>query len=276
MHTPDQERMDALSEALASMLRRQRELDLRLASVEEALQIKPMRAEAPKPAPIPEPLTIAAETAAPPPPDPEPVPVAAETAAPPPLPPPPGLETNIGLTIVNRIGAITLVLGIAFGFKWAVDNQIIGPAGRVELGVLAGFVTLGLADWLWHRGQRIFAEGITATGVGILYLALYASFGLYHLVPQSFAFVCMCSVTLGTVALALRYESVAIAALGLLGGYLTPLMLSTGEDHPWFLFSYILLLDAGAIVLARARNWGLVDVLSVVAAWPLYALLTGW
>src|SRR5258708_26894202 len=84
----------------------------------------------------------------------------------------------------------------------------------------------------------------------------------------------MCSVTLGTVVLALRYESVAIAALGLLGGYLTPLMLSTGEDHPWFLFSYILLLDAGAIILARARDWRILDVLSFTATWLLYALWT--
>jgi uncharacterized membrane protein len=262
MPTPDQERMDALSEALAGMLRRQREADLRLAHIEEALQLKPVRVEEPvaEPPLVPEPV-------------PGPVPVAAETAAP--HPPPLPLETNIGLTIVNRLGVVTLLLGIAFGFKWLVDNQYIGPAGRVELGVLAGFLTLGLADWLWHRGQRIFAQGITATGVGILYLSLYASFGLYHLVPQSFAFVCMCSVTLGTVALALRYESVAIAALGLFGGYLTPLMLSTGEDHPWFLFSYILVLDAGALVLARARDWRLLDVLSFVATWLLYALWTG-
>src|ERR1700682_769363 len=264
MATPDQERMDALSEALACMLRRQRDLDWRLARVEEALQLKALRVEAQAAKPEPAPPGHH--------PAPEPLPDAAETAAPPPLP---GLETNIGLTIFNRLGVVTLVLGIAFLFKWAVDNQWIGPAGRVELGVLTGFLTLGLADWLWHRGQRIFAQGITATGVGILYLALYASFGLYHLVPQSFAFVCMCSVTLGTVALALRYESVAIAALGLLGGYLTPLMLSTGEDHPWFLFSYILLLDVGAIVLARARNWRILDVLSFVATWFLYALWAG-
>src|ERR1700736_431312 len=166
MATPDQERMDALSEALAGMLRRQRDLDLRLARVEEALHLKPLRAE--EPAPKPEP------TATLPMPEPEPVPVAAETAAPPPLP---GLETSIGLTIVNRLGVVTLLLGIAFGFKWLVDNQYIGQRGRVELGVLAGLVTLALADWLWHRGQRIFAQGITATGIGILYLALYASFG---------------------------------------------------------------------------------------------------
>ncbi len=254
--------MDAMSEAVAGMLRAQRDLNLRLARIEESLRLPAIVSETPVREPDPAPQPPVRE------PDPEPEP------APPPLPPPPGLETNIGLTILNRLGVVTLLIGIAFAFKWAVDNQIIGAAGRVELGVLAGFLTLGLADWLWHRGQRIFAQGITAAGVGILYLALYAAFGLYHLVPQIFAFVCMCSVTLGTVALALRYESKAIAAIGLLGGFLTPLMLSTGEDHPWFLFSYILLLDLGALVLSRARQWRILDVLSFTATGVLYALWT--
>src|SRR6266404_6017630 len=99
MATPDQERMDALSEALASMLRRQGDLDLRLARVEEALHLKSLRADSLAPTPEPEPMPVAAETAAP---------------HPPPLPPPVRLETKIGLTLVSRIGAVTLVLGIAF------------------------------------------------------------------------------------------------------------------------------------------------------------------
>src|SRR5581483_1125004 len=72
------------------------------------------------------------------------------------LPARPVLETKVGLTIVNRVGVVTLVLGVAFFFKWAVDSNWIGPAGRVMLGVLAGLAVLLGADALWRKGQQVF------------------------------------------------------------------------------------------------------------------------
>jgi uncharacterized membrane protein len=168
---------------------------------------------------------------------------------------------------------ITLVLGIGFFFKWAVDNEWIGPAGRVALGILAGFLAIGASELLWRRGQKVFAQGINAVGISLLYLAIYAAFGFYHLVPQGLAFFAMLVVTALAGVLALRYEAVAIAALGLFGGFLTPVLLSTGEDHPWFLFGYILALDIGALGLAKVRSWNLLEVLSLAGTIILYG---GW
>jgi uncharacterized membrane protein len=182
-------------------------------------------------------------------------------------------ETQVGLTLVNRIGVVTIVLGIGFFFKWAVDNEWIGPAGRVILGVLAGFAALGAADYLWRKGQRIFAQGITGVGIAILYLALYAAFGFYKLIPQGYAFALMFVATVLACALALRYDSIAIAALGLLAGYLTPILLSTGEDHPWFLFTYTLILNVGLLALVRTRGWRPLEILGVAATFTLY---WGW
>ncbi len=262
MPNPDQERMDALTEAIVRLLRRHEQLDQRLARVEAALNLSPV---VPKPAPRP------AMESAPPAPASSPVSLMVSPPAPTSPPPPPRvLETNIGLTLVNRIGVVTLVLGIAFFFKWAVDNQWIGPAGRVILGVIAGLAALAVADLLWRKGQRIFAQGVTAIGLGILYLAVYAAFGYYQLIPQTLAFTFMVATTVLTVALALRYVSVAMAVLGLVGGYLTPIVLSTGEDHPWFLFSYVLLLNVAALVLARMRAWRPLEILSLVATAVIY------
>ena len=196
--------------------------------------------------------------------------------APPPREHTRGLESRVGLTIVNRVGAITLVLGIGFLFKWAVDNEWIGPAGRVMLGVLASFAALAGADLLWRRGQRVFAQGITATGICILYLSIYAAFGFYHLIPQGFAFVSMAVATAMAGALAMRYDSLAVASLGLVGGFLTPIMLSTGESRPWFLFGYILLLDLGALMLARVQKWRLLEVLSLMGTVILYGSWLGF
>jgi hypothetical protein len=177
------------------------------------------------------------------------------------------------LTLVNRIGAITLVLGVAFFFKWAVDNNWIGPAGRVILGLLAGFATLAAADFIWRKRQQVFAQGITVTGIAIIYLALYAAFDFYHLLPQSGTFVAMVATTAMTAVLALRYQSFAIAALGLAAGYLTPLLLSTGQDHPWFLFSYLLLLNFAATELAKNGKWPKLEIISFVATTLIYG---GW
>ena len=192
---------------------------------------------------------------------------------PPPAPAAPStgrLETNIGLTLVNRIGVITLVIGVGFFFKWAVDNQWIGPTGRVILGLVAGLLILFVGDRLWHRDQKIFAQGVTGTGISILYLSLYAAFSFYHLLSAPLAFTSMVSVTLMAAALALRYDSIAISALGMFGGYLTPVLLSTGQDHPWVLFIYVLLLDLGALSLARFRGWTLLNIFAFLATAVLY------
>jgi uncharacterized membrane protein len=258
--TPEQQRLDIISEAIARLLKKQDEMEQRLARLEAA--ISPRLFPAPPaevPPPPPPPTTRLFEE----PPAPEPIEQPKKTA----------LETKVGLTVVNRIGVITLVLGVAFFFKWAVDNDWIGPAGRVLLGVLAGFAALALADFLWRKGQQIFAQGVTGTGIAIFYLSVYAAFAFYHLIPQGLAFVCMFAITSMAVVLALRYGAQAIAALGFFGGYITPLLLSTGEDNPWFLFSYVLLLSGAAVALTRRRGWRTLEILSFVATAILYG---GW
>src|SRR5258708_3981253 len=126
--------MDALSEAIARLLRRQETTERRLAEIESALGIA--RAPLPQPEPPPPP-----RVAVPPPPPPPPP----MEAAPPPLPPQPEttrLETKVGLAWVNRIGVVTFALFVAFAFKYAVDSAVIGPSLRVVLGVAAGLVAL--------------------------------------------------------------------------------------------------------------------------------------
>ncbi len=257
--------MDALSEALARMVRRQEITDRRLADIEKALNIARVPEPQPAPAPAPRP--------APPPPPPR-------IEVPPPLPqaPPPQvegprLETRLGLAWINRIGVVTVALCIAFGFKYAVDSAWIGPSGRVGLGVLAGMLALGIADRIWRGGQKIYAQGITGLGIAILYLSFYASFGFYHLLDAGFAFILMVVTTAMAGALALRYDAPAIAALGLLGGYATPLLLSTGEDRPWALFGYVLILNLGALAAARFRKWWSLEALAFAATITLYG---GW
>lgn len=248
--------MDVLSEALARLVRRQQEVDERLARIEDALGIT-------RPAPSP------------PPPTPVAVPEREREMAPPAAPPPPPLpsrplETRMGLTWINRIGVVTLVLGVAFFFKYAVDNQWIGETGRVALGILAGLLLLGIGDAFRRRAQETFGQGICGAGIAVLYVSIYAAFGFYKLIPFAPAFGLMALNTAAAGALALRYRSAAIAALGLIGGYLTPVVLSTGQDRPWALFGYVLLLDLGAFALVRSRNWTRIAWLALLGTSLLY------
>jgi uncharacterized membrane protein len=255
MLSRDHERLDVISATLADILHHQKEFDQRLARIEAALHLPKLQTPSPvPPEPKPEPETLAPRARGP------------EVRD-------RRLETSIGLALVNRIGAITLVLGVGFFFKWAVDNNWIGPSGQVILGLLAGVVAITAADLFWRLTQPVFAQGITATGISIIYLALYAAFDVYQLLPHSLAFVAMFLTTVLSGGLALRYNSLAIAALGLFGGFVTPYLLDTREDHPWYLFSYVLLLDICALILVRARGWRMLEFLSSAGTTVLYV---GW
>jgi uncharacterized membrane protein len=158
---PEDERLEAISEALVRLLRRQDEIENRFARMEAAMGI---RAVPPPVVSTPPPM---------PPPLPPPVPPSIQDAAPTPIQyqPPPPLETCIGLNWINIIGVVTLIFGAAFFFKYAVDNNWVGPGARVALGIVAAMASLFFGDRLWTRGQKIFGQGITGLGLALRYLS---------------------------------------------------------------------------------------------------------
>jgi uncharacterized membrane protein len=277
----DRERLDAVTDALARMVRRQQEMEERLKRVEQGLTaagwLRTLGPEAaPEPAgapPVPPPVPPTpmaapepAEAAAPP------YPVVPEPVLPPPVEEPrPGVESLFGLTWISRIGALTLVIGVAFFFKYAFENRWITETGRVLLGVAVGAGLVAAGERFWRKSQRIYGQALTAAGICFVYLSLWAANGLYKLLPQPPAFLLMTLATAGAVALALRYGGPAIAAIGLAGGFLTPILLETGHN-PWFVLSYGLLLAIGGYRLAR--RWRYLHVLTFFGVMALYS--TQW
>lgn len=244
MTPSDNERIAALAEALARV-------EARLARLEAAAGLNGPREEAAAPPPAPEP---------PPPPPPPPRPA----------PPRPRLETRVGLTWVNRVAVVTLVLGVAFFFKFAVDAGWIGEWTRVLLGAMAGVAAIAMGERTWRGGQQVWAQGVSAAGIGILYVSFYAAYGLYRLLPQAAAFALLAATTAAAVALALRYAAPALAALGLAGGFLTPVAAGAADGQPWFVMGYVLLLDGGALYVARARRWRGLEALALIGTVWLY------
>jgi len=179
-------------------------------------------------------------------------------AVPPPLIPaaPTGggstLEEKIALVWFTRIGALALILGAAYFFKYAVDNEWIGPAGRVALGALAGVAVLAAAEAIRSRSRPIYVQAVLGAGAALLFVSAYASHALYRLVPAGAAFAAVAVVALLGGALAIRHRSEIVLVLSLVGGLLAPVFLSTGEDRPGALFGYLLVLTALALA-ASAR-----------------------
>ncbi|MCI0487653.1 MAG: DUF2339 domain-containing protein [Blastocatellia bacterium] len=201
------------------------------------------------------------------------------TPAPPTLPPPKPSRTRaeweslIGGKLLNRIGALALIIGIGFFLRYAFSNNLITPPVRVMIGILTGAGLLFGGAYYHRREFQIFAQGLVGAGIAILYLSVYASFNFYHLVPQSLAFAMMAAVTTVTFFQAFKYDSFAVAFLGWTGGFLTPFLLSTGQANEIGLFTYIALLDAGLLAItARKDRWAVLEPLTFLATWLVYLL----
>jgi uncharacterized membrane protein len=183
------------------------------------------------------------------------------------------LESAIGGKWFNWIGIIAVIIGVAFFLKFAFDKQWIGPGPRVILSAIAGLSLLYVGDRLRKRGLTAYAYVLSGGGILILYLADFAAYNFYNLIGQPLAFGLMAIVTTIAVLLAVRLDALAIAILGLIGGFATPLLLSTGVDNEIGLFAYIALLDAGVLGVAYFKRWRSLDFLSFAGT---VAITLGW
>jgi len=175
-----------------------------------------------------------------------------------PQPPPfadANLESRIGSHWLNRIGIVAVLTGVSLFLKFAFDNNWIGPAGRVSIGLIAGAAVVIWSERFRARGYKAFAYSLKAVGIGTLYLSLWAAFQMYHLIPGEAAFAAMAFVTAFAAALALMEDAQILAAVAIAGGFATPLLLSTGENHEAVLFTYVALLDVATLALVAFRPW---------------------
>jgi uncharacterized membrane protein len=110
-------------------------------------------------------------------------------------------------------------------------------------------------------------------GIGAMYLSLWAAFHVYELIPSGVAFIAMLAVTASTAALAIAQNAEILAAFALVGGFSTPLLLSTGQNKELELFSYLLVLDLAAVIMVSSKPWRRLLVLAYIGTLALYI---GW
>jgi uncharacterized membrane protein len=185
----------------------------------------------------------------------------------------PDLESRIGSHWLNRIGIAALLIGISYFLKFAFDNNWIGPAGRVTIGLLAGIAMVTWSERFRTKGYKAFSYSLKAVGIGALYLSLWAAFQVYSLIPGGVAFGMMLTVTGATAAMAWAQDAPILAAFALTGGFSTPLLLSTGQNREVALFAYVAILDLATLVLVMFKPWRRLLVMSYAGTLLLYV---GW
>jgi len=172
-------------------------------------------------------------------------------------------ERWVGVRGAAAVGACVLVIAGLYFFEYSIENDLVPPWLRVVLGVLVGLGGIGASELMLRRSYTVLANWVAGAGVAILYSAFwYAHAG--GLVPSSLAFALMMLVTLTCGLLAVRHDAMVIALLGLVAGFTTPVALSTGEDHPFALFGYLLMLDGALVYLARRKSWSVLAALSLL------------
>lgn len=277
------------------------ELRRRLSSLEAALQtlrpvqpppLSPPREQAAAPATTaaePPPLAPEIEAALPLDSDqatPPPVEPSTPPDATPPLPgPTPGFEERLGTRWVVWIGGLALALGGFFMVRYSIEAGLIGPGVRVFLGGLFALALLGAGEWTRRRETISNLEALpianipailTAAGTAVAFATVYAAYALYDFLVPATAFVLLGLVALGTLAAALLHGP-ALAGLGVVGAFVTPILVSSGKADYWALYAYLAIVTAASFGLARIRLWRWLAVTTIVFAvlWILPGLDLG-
>jgi len=228
----------------------------------------------PAPAPIPKPaippgaakpaaVTPAVSRDATPPPPRTPPPSPPVPSRTPPPPPPFDWERLIGVKMFSAVAGVALVLAAVFFLRYSIDHGWLAPPVRVAIGLLTGVTLLVACDLRAARKYPVTANALDAAAIAILFSTFFAAHAIWHLIPAAVAFALLALVTAVAVLLSIRRASLFIAVLGLLGGFATPILLSTGENRPIPLFTYLLLLNIGLAWVAHKKRWPLLTLLSV-------------
>lgn len=173
----------------------------------------------------------------------------------------PDLEKFIGENLVSKIGIAILVLAIGLFVKYAIDNDWIGPTGRVAVGVVCGGILIAIAHLLRNQ-YKAFSSVLVGGGLAVLYCTIALAYHQYQLFGQTTAFIIMLVITAFSVILSLLYDRQELAIIALVGGFITPFLVSNGRGNYVVLFSYLLILNTGLLAIAYNKAWRLLNILA--------------
>ena len=180
------------------------------------------------------------------------------------------MEYAIASNWLLRIGVVILVVGIGFFLRYSIVQGLISETGQVSLAIVAGLGMLTAGTRMLGRRYHLFGQGLMGAGIATLYLSIFAAVNYYHLIDVRPGFALMGLITLSAGVMSVRFNSPLVAVLGILGGYGTPIMLSTGVVDFVGLFSYMLVLGGGVLGISYKKNWHLLSYLSFLCTYGLF------
>ncbi len=176
-----------------------------------------------------------------------------------------------GGNLMVRVGVIVLFFGVAFLLKYAADHSRLPIELRLTGTALGGMVILGLGWRLRHKREN-YALTLQGGAVGVLYLTVFAALRLYSVIPPGLAFGLLLLFVALSALLALLQDSRALIVLATAGGFLAPVLTSTGEGSHVALFSYYLLLNAGILLVAWFKAWRVLNLVGFAFTFVIGAL----
>jgi uncharacterized membrane protein len=158
-----------------------------------------------------------------------------------------------GNTLV-RVGVIVLFFGVAFLLKYAAERDLVPIELRLAAVALGGIAML-IIGWRLREKRAGYALMLQGGGVGVLYLTVFAALRLYHLLPAELAFGLLAAIAAFSAVLAVVQDSRSLAITGAAGGFLAPILASTGGGSHVALFSFYAVLNAGILGIAWYKAW---------------------
>ncbi|HSW14628.1 MAG TPA: DUF2339 domain-containing protein [Solimonas sp.] len=182
-----------------------------------------------------------------------------------------GMDWLRGGNPLARVGILILFLGGAFLARYAAENSMFPIELRLAA-LAAGAIALLVTGWRLRESRAVYAQILQGGGVAGFYLTVFAATRLYHLLPPSLALGLMIAVALASALLAVAQESLSLAVIGFAGGFLAPVLLSTGGGSHVALFTYYTVLNLGVFTVAWFRAWRLLNLVGFVFTFGITGL----
>lgn len=192
-----------------------------------------------------------------------PTPIAAKPITPKPSKKQVNYEKFIGENLFGKIGILIFVIGVGFFVKYAIDKNWINETFRTVLGFLTGAALLFVAERL-QKKYRTFSSLLAGGAFAVFYLTVAIAFHYYHIFSQTVAFIILVAITIFMSVLSVIYDRRELAIIALVGGFLAPFIVSSGEGSYQVLFTYVSILNLGMFGLSIYKKWSELPIISFV------------
>jgi uncharacterized membrane protein len=171
------------------------------------------------------------------------------------------------------VGGLALALGGIFLVRYSIAQGLLGPRVRVALAALFAGALIIAGEWARRTERLAQLPGLssanipailTAAGTSVAYADIYGAYALYGFLSPGMAFILLGIVALATLVAALLHGP-ALAGFGLIGAYVTPLLISTARPDYWALYVYLAVVTGTAFVRGAVRCDGVSRARTIAA-----------